>query len=52
MCLRYGKNDKQLFLHEAKMLTVLRHKNVLTLHGVVILSSFSPFVTLVSSMIH
>ena len=52
MCLRYGVNDEQLFLHEAEMFAVLRHKNVLTLHGVIIASKFSPSVALVSPTIH
>ena len=48
MCLRYGTRDNQLFLHEAEMLTLLRHKNILALHGVIIASSYSPSVALVS----
>ena len=49
MCLRYEKDRGLQFLHEAEMLTVLRHKTILTLHGVIIASSYSPSVALVSS---
>ena len=48
MCLRYGVNEGQLFLHEAEMANVLRHKNILALYGVIIASSYSPSVALVS----
>ena len=49
MCLRYEQNEDLQFLHEAEMATLLRHKNILTLHGVTIASSYSPSVALVSS---
>jgi len=49
VCLRYGTNERQLLLHEAEMATLLRHENILTLHGVIIASSYSPSVALVSS---
>ena len=49
MCLRYGVNEDQLFLQEAEMANVLRHKNILAIYGVIILSSYSPSVALVSS---
>ena len=48
MCLRYGETEKQLFLHEAEMANSFRHKCILDFHGVVIASSFSPYVALVS----
>ena len=49
MCLRYEQNKDLQFLHEAEMATLLRHENILTLHGVIIASSYSPSVALVSS---
>ena len=48
MCLRYGETEKQLFLHEAEMANIFRHKYILDFHGVVIASSYSPYVALVS----
>ena len=48
MCLRYGETGKQLFLHEAEMANSFRHKYILDFHGVVIASSYSPYVALVS----
>ena len=49
MCLRYGESRSENFVHEAEMANVLRHKNILDFHGVVIASSYSPSVALVSS---
>ena len=48
MCLRYGETEKQLFLHEAEMANSFRHEYILDFHGVVIASSYSPYVALVS----
>lgn len=48
MCLRYGENVDTLFLHEAEMANVLRHKNMLSVYGAVTGSSYSPAFALVS----
>ncbi|XP_015778975.1 PREDICTED: uncharacterized protein LOC107356863 isoform X1 [Acropora digitifera] len=47
VCLRYHYELLDDFLHEADMSSLLRHPNILPLHGVVISSSFSSSVALV-----
>ena len=48
MFLRYGEKVDTLFLHEAEMANVLRHKNMLSIYGAVTGSSYSPDFALVS----
>ena len=48
VCLRYDEKVDTLFLHEAEMANVLRHKNMLSIYGVVTGSSYSPTFALVS----
>ena len=50
VCLRYDEkvDTPSLFLHEAEMANVLRHKNMLSIYGVVTGSSYSPTFALVS----
>lgn len=48
MCLRYDEKVDTPFLHEAQMANVLRHKNMLSIYGVVTGSSYSPNFALVS----
>ena len=52
VCLRYDDTEDTLFLHEAKMANVLRHKNILPLYGVATGSSFTPTFALVSLTIN
>ncbi|KAJ7383419.1 hypothetical protein OS493_028095 [Desmophyllum pertusum] len=47
VCLRYDEFKEHEFLHEAEMANVLRHKDILAFHGVVIASSYSPSLALV-----
>ncbi|XP_015747882.1 PREDICTED: uncharacterized protein LOC107327651 isoform X2 [Acropora digitifera] len=47
VCLRYQTEHLGYALHEAEMLSLIRHPNILPLHGVVISSPFSPSVALV-----
>ena len=48
VCLRYDEKVDTLFLREAEMANVLRHKNMLSIYGVVTGSSYSPTFALVS----
>ena len=51
MCLRYQEEEDYLFLREAEMSNILRHKNIVALYGVVFASSYSPSFSLVSSTV-